>query len=120
MRKITMKLEPSTLNVLKNFASINPTLVFRKGSSLKTLSPAKTLAARATLKQAIPRDFAILDLARFLNSVSLFQEPEITLDESFCTIKQKGASVRYLYADEHVIRQKGADSNCRANTFPSR
>ena len=109
MEKVTIKLEPSTLNVLKNFATINPALLFRKGSILKTRSPASTVAARATLKQAIPRDFAILDLARFLNTLSLFQDPEITLDESFCTIKQKDTSVRYLYANQHAIRQKDAD-----------
>jgi hypothetical protein len=106
MENITMKLEPSTLNVLKHFATINPTLLLRKGSTLKTRSPAVTVAARATLRQAIPRDFAIFDLARFLNTLSLFPDPEITLDESFCTIKQRGASVRYLYADDRIIRPK--------------
>ena len=94
------------LNVLKHFATINPTLLFRKGSTLKTRSPASTVAARATLRLAIPRDFAIFDLARFLNTLSLFPDPEITLDESFCTIKQRGASVRYLYADDRIIRPK--------------
>lgn len=109
METFPMKLEPSTLNVLKHFAAINPTLLFRKGSTLKTRSPASTVAAKATLKQAIPRDFAIFDLARFLNTVSLFEDPELTLGEGFCTITQKDASVRYRYADDHVIRQKDAD-----------
>lgn len=104
-----MKFEDSTLIILKNFATINPTLFFHKGNVLKTRSVSRTLGAKATLKQDIPKDFAIFDLSRFLNTVSLFQEPTITLEDNFCIIKQKGTAVRFTYADPRVVNKKNVD-----------
>ena len=111
MKKCALKLEASTLDVLKHFATINPTLHFRKGSTLKTMSKAKSLAAKVTLKQHIPRDFAISDLGRFIDAVSLFEHPEITLDDSFCTIKYERATVWCRYADDRFIQQMNPDKD---------
>jgi hypothetical protein len=113
MQKPTMKLEPSTLLTLKHFATINTALGFRKGSVVKTISPGKTIAAKAVLGQEIPRDFAILDLPRFLGVLSLFEEPEITLGDSFCTIKHDRATARYDYAESGSIDKRNPDKELK-------
>ena len=49
-----MKLSTETLTVLKNFASINSGLEFKKGTKLSTISSTKTVLAKATLKDTFP------------------------------------------------------------------
>ena len=38
-----MKLSESTVEVLKNFSTINPSLVFKEGNILRTVSPQKNI-----------------------------------------------------------------------------
>ena len=67
-----MKFDATTTQILKNFSSINPSIQFKKGNRLATISSNKTVLARASLSQEIPADFAIYDLPRFLESILLF------------------------------------------------
>ena len=57
-----MKLTEKTLNLLKNFASINQSILFKKGSSLRTMSVMKNILAEADISEEVPQDFAIYDL----------------------------------------------------------
>ena len=62
-----MKLTEKTLNLLKNFASINQSILFKKGSTLRTMSVMKNILAEADIGEEIPQDFAIYDLVQFFN-----------------------------------------------------
>jgi hypothetical protein len=77
-----MKLSKDTLDVLKNFASINSGLEFRKGNIIKTMSGGKTVLAKATLQDDFPQDFCVYDLNQFLSVHSLFDSTEIDFDDS--------------------------------------
>ena len=44
-----MKLSNETLTILKNFASINSGLEFKEGNKLATMSPTKSVLAKATI-----------------------------------------------------------------------
>ena len=57
-----MILDQRTLAILKNFATINPSIQFKVGSALATISPQKTVMARAKVDQEFERSFAIYDL----------------------------------------------------------
>lgn len=98
-----MKLNERTTRVLKNFASINPSLQFDEGQNLKTISPNKTVMARANIDDVIPRTFAIYDLSRFLGVVSLFDDPSFNLEETQVNITSPGRGVSYTYADPSTI-----------------
>jgi hypothetical protein len=98
-----MKLNPRTTQVLKNFASINPSLQFDEGQNLKTISPNKTVMARAKLDDIIPQTFAIYDLSRFLGVVSLFEDPSFNFEASQVNISSSGRKVSYTYADPSTI-----------------
>ena len=52
-----MKLSKETLEVLKNFASINNGLEFKEGNVLSTMSASKTVLVRAELKDNFPETF---------------------------------------------------------------
>jgi hypothetical protein len=99
-----MQVSDNTLNVLKNFATINPSLLFPAGSQIATLSPKKNIMAKATIDESIPKKFAIYDLNQFLGVVSLFKAPEFDIKEQHVTIKNgNGHSSNYFFADESMI-----------------
>lgn len=102
-----MKLEQRTLQVLKNYATINPSIMFKQGNVISTISPIQTVMSKATLPNQIPATFAIIDLSRFLGVLSLFESPEITLNENFLVVGDKNKQVQYTYADPKLIVAPG-------------
>ncbi len=102
-----MKFEGRTLQILKNFASINPSLQFKQGSYITTISPVKTLMAKAAIKEHIPHTFAIYDLSRFLGVLSLFDSPTLNMEERLLTVSGSGRKVQYTYADPKLIVTPG-------------
>lgn len=98
-----MKLESRTLQILKNFSTINPSLQFKQGSFITTISPLKTVMAKAVIKEHIPHTFAIYELSRFLGVLSLFDSPNITLENKYLIISSEGKQVQYTYADPKLI-----------------
>ena len=98
-----MKLSVATINILKNFSLINPSIAFKVGNSLATLSPQKTIMARADLDDSFPADGAIYDLSRFLGVISLFENPEYVFEDTSLEISGDGQSVSYTFADPSMI-----------------
>jgi hypothetical protein len=98
-----MSLSSETLNVLKNFASINQGLLFKKGSRLRTLSVLKNIFAVADITDTISREFAIYDLNEFLGTVSLFSNPDLAFNEDHILISEGKAKVKYFYSSPAVV-----------------
>ena len=63
-----MKFSDKTISVLKNFSTINQSILFKKGSKLRTISVMKNILAEATITEDLPRDFGIYDLNLFLSA----------------------------------------------------
>ena len=99
-----MKLSDNTLTVLKNFASINNSILVKQGTHLRTISVAKNILAEADIAEEFPRDVAVYDLNQFLNGMSLHQDPDLDFKEdSYLTIREGRRKVKYFYADPAVI-----------------
>lgn len=98
-----MKLEGRTLSILKNFASINPSIQFKPGDVLKTVSPNKTILAHAKLSEEVEGQFAIFDLSKFLSVMSLFEKPSLKVEEKFMVISDGQQRVNYTFADPRAI-----------------
>ena len=99
-----MKLSDNTLTVLKNFASINNSILVKQGTHLRTISVAKNILAEADIAEEFPRDVAVYDLNQFLNGLSLHQDPDLDFkEESYLTIREGRRKVKYFYADPAVI-----------------
>ena len=98
-----MKLESRTMQILKNFSTINPSLMFKPGSTINTMSPNKTVLAKASIKEQIPSSFAIYDLSKFLGVLSLFDQPELQVEEKQMVIAGGQQKVRYTFASPDAI-----------------
>ena len=99
-----MKLSQETMTILKNYAAINQSIQFKAGSVVKTKSGGADVYASAVIKEEFPCDFAIYELGRFLNVMSLFQDPELTFSEDNAVVIGDGVnSVRYIFADPSLI-----------------
>ena len=99
-----MKLSDQTLNILKNFAGINNSILVKQGNQLRTISVAKNILAEAEIEEDFPREFAIYDLNQFLNGLGLHQDPDLDFSpDSYLTIREGKRRVKYFYADPNVI-----------------
>ena len=100
-----MKLSDKTLSLLKNFSNINQSILFKEGSSLRTISVMKNILAEAKITEEIPKDFGIYDLSQFLNvNTTLFQSPELDFaNDGYVVIREGGSRQRFFFADPNVI-----------------
>jgi hypothetical protein len=99
-----MKLSESTVNLLKNFSSINQSILFKEGNKLRSISVMKNILAEATISEEFPKDFGIYDLNQFLNGLSLHNSPELDFENNqFVVIKEGKMRSKYFFADASVI-----------------
>ena len=98
-----MKISDTTMDVLKNFSTINQSLAFKKGNTIRTVSEQKTILAQAKIEEALPVDFAIYELNQFLGLASLFEEADFDFGNSQVTLKEGTAKANYTYADPSMI-----------------
>ena len=100
-------LTKQTQAILKNFATINSSILFRKGSKIKTISVGENAVAEYECEEMFPQDFGIYDLGQFLQGIELFcvrdkatgtvhQEPVLEFDnDSYVTIHGGGKAAAY-------------------------
>lgn len=98
-----MQLSENTLSILKNFSGINPSLMFKEGDIIRTISPQKTVMAQAKITDKIEGNAAVYDLSRFLSTLSLFNDPNVEFGNESFTIKDGRRKVNYTYAAENMI-----------------
>ena len=94
-----MKLSEDTVNILKNFSSINQSLQIKSGNTLKTISPLKTVFVEAVVPENFPKEVAVYDLNKLLAKVSLYKEAELDFGDSKLHIttesRKKNDSISY-------------------------
>jgi len=101
-----MKLSNETLSVLKNFASINQSILFKPGKTIRTISAHKNILAEAVVTEEIPKEFGVYDLNNFLSVLSLHrEEPVIDFDEANVLISglQGRSKIKYRFCSPGMI-----------------
>ncbi len=100
-----MKLTENTIQILKNFAGINPNIVINKGSVIKTMAEAKNVLATATIEDEFPSTFGIYDLNEFLGVLNLLDSPTFTPDAGFATISDGTGrqKIKYYFTDPEML-----------------
>ena len=99
-----MKLSDSTLSLLKNFSTINQSILFKKGNKLRTISVMKNILAEATVSEEFPKDFGVYELNQFLNGMALYNSPELDFqDNSYVVIKEGKSRSKFFFAEPNVI-----------------
>lgn len=98
-----MQIDARTRDILKNFSTINPSILFKPGSVIRTTSPLKTILAHAKIPVTIDDQFAIYDLNRFLSTLSLFENPSLAVETARVVISDGKQKVNYASADSETI-----------------
>lgn len=101
-----MIISPRTIQLLKNFSTINQSLVVKPGGVLSTMSPGRTVLAYARIDEDFETTFGIYDLPKFLSVMSLFKEPSIIIHEGYMTIMEGSKKVNYTFADLSLLQNK--------------
>jgi hypothetical protein len=108
-----MKLTENTLNVLTNYASINPNIVIEQGNILKTVSGAKNIMAFSTVDTVFPSDFGIYDLNEFLNAIDMIDQPEFLYESENKSViirsEDKTCSIKYFFSDPKILVSPSKD-----------
>lgn len=99
-----MKLSESTINILKNFSTINPSILVKPGSTLQTIAPvSRSIYAKAVVEESFPQQFALHELNTFLGVTSLFKDPDFEFDDKQVTIKSENQAVEYTLAEPSMV-----------------
>ena len=102
-----MQISKDTIAKLKNFAAINPNLVYDGNGKLKTISEAKNILASADVD--IDKPLSIYDVNEFLSIVGLIEDGDITINEKDCVISNRKSKVRYVFADPNILTSPQKD-----------
>lgn len=99
-----MKISKTTLDLLKNFSTINTGIIIREGNEIGTMNNSSSVVAFATVPETFPVQFGIYDLNNFISTVNLFEDPDIEFGENMMTITGGVSRCSYGYAEESVIK----------------
>ena len=94
-----MKLSPNTLNILKNFATIQPNLVVNPGSVIKTIAESKSILAEAQVTETFDKTFGLYDLNEFLNVYTLLEDPEVEFNDDHLKLESGNCVLTYRFSE---------------------
>lgn len=98
-----MKVSNEMCDVLKSFSGINQSIWVDEGNVLRTISPAKTILAKATVEEVFKTPFGIYDLNQFLGCLSLVDNAEIDLEDTYMRIHNDRNKIKYGYVEKGII-----------------
>ena len=101
-----MELTDSTINILKNYATINPNIVVESGNTLKTISVARNLFSST-------ETVGSYDLNEFLNVLSLVQQPTLSFANDYVVVSDNTgrSSVKYFFSDPDMLTSPSKSVN---------
>ena len=98
-----MQISKETIDILKNFASINSNILIRKGKALSTISTAKNIFAKANVIEDFPVEVPIYDLNSLLALLTLMENQNVEFGDKSLTISKDGGKFEYFYSSPTVI-----------------
>ena len=102
-----MQLSESSLQILKNFSSINQNIMIEAGNVIKTISEARNILATAVIDDEFPEDTGIYDLNEFLNVLGLVDsEPHIKWGpDQYCIIQDSSgrSKIKYYFSPRNTL-----------------
>lgn len=103
-----MKFTNETMEVLKNFASIQPSIIFEPGNKLRTVHSDMTVLAEADISETLTKDCAIYDLPHFLRQFGVFQEagPDLEWGDEAVLLTDKLIKMKFVYTDPAIAKRR--------------
>jgi hypothetical protein len=103
-----MVLSKETLNIIRNFGTINGSLNLKAGKRISTISEGNTVLAEATVEDEFPIDFSVYDVAELLSSISVFKTPDISFNEKYLVISEGSSKIKFFAAGPGIVRDPPA------------
>lgn len=98
-----MKISQRTLNILKNFSTINNSILIKPGNVLETITKEQNVIGSAVVEENFPVEFAIYDLNSFLNAITLLNQPEFDFGSKSVRISGDSGVINYVYCDPRMV-----------------
>ena len=98
-----MYLSAETVSILKNFSTINQSILIKPGKELSSMSVMKNILVKAEIQEEFEEQLAIYDLNQFLNCLSLIPGAELGFDYNSISISDDKNSIEYRCSDPSVI-----------------
>lgn len=95
-----MKLSTNTLAILTSFSNINKSIMIKKGNVIKTMPEVNNSpTVKATIEETFPVDFAIYEFKKFLQILSLFENPNLDFKEKHVEITDDSSKKMTFHYD---------------------
>ena len=106
-----MELCENTLDVLRNFSSINQNIMIRSGNNIKTMSVTRNMIATADVSEQFTKDFGIYDLNEFIGVLGLVDTPNLTFEDDFVIVQDSTgrSKIKYFYSAEETLTTETKD-----------
>jgi hypothetical protein len=106
-----MELTEKTMQVLKNYATINPNIVITEGNVIKTVSEEKNVLSSVELDVTFPKTFGIYELSEFLSVLSLVDSPRLKFEDSYVLVTDSAgrSRIKYFYSDIDMLTTPSKD-----------
>lgn len=102
-----MKISNETKEILKNFAQIHQSFLFKPGSVISTIDGQQgSVFVKATVEEVFPQEAFIYDLNQLLMYLNVMQDPDITFGESSLQVKSDSGKLTYFYAAKALMKYK--------------
>ena len=100
-----MKVTDRTMQVLKNFATINSNIFIEEGNVLRTVSESKTVLSRAEIDMQFPKSFGIYDLGEYLGVMGLVDSPNVDFSDDYVTVSDEAGrtKIKYFYSSPDIL-----------------
>ena len=100
-----MELCENSLDVLRNFSSINQNIMIRSGNNIKTMSVTRNMIATADVSEQFTKDFGIYDLNEFIGVLGLVDTPNLTFEDDFVIVQDSTgrSKIKYFYSAEETL-----------------
>jgi hypothetical protein len=108
-----MELNENTLNIMKNFATINQNLLVQQGNTIKTINEARNVVSTAVLDQEFQQKFGIYDLNEFIGVLGLVDTPNLKFDDESVSVSDSTgrSKVKYFFSPEETLTSPTKDIN---------
>lgn len=112
----SINISQDTMSVLKNFVSINSSILVRGGNVLNTINVGENVIAEYDCPETFPQSFAIYDLNQFLSGLSLFENPSLVFNnDDYMIIKSEtgSRSAKYYFSDPEITLKASPDKRIK-------
>lgn len=105
-----MQVSEKTLEILKNFSTINNGMVIRQGTKQTTIAPDDAIYAEATVDD-FPMELGLYELPKFLTNLSLLESPALEFSENSVKMTDKdGFNLSYRGCSPELIHVPPAEA----------